>query len=433
MHFSTFYLLIDCGWWPELLLPLLLLSWFLGWLLRGGGRKYKDRIESLETDLRKSTAKNTGLDKEISGLRFDYDKMSTENKDLRNNLADSNGQINQWRSKFTSLEAEKSEWESTRLLNSGHNAGPSQDDLDRLQSQLNDSNNNLAEAKRKFENLNNDLVVKNREIADLKNKYSSFESKLSVAEDKLTATEKALAECEAKNSRNISTSGFVSDTPKDSSSNLDTGSDKVITPMYKSEAPAEKKGMGAYFESSNLQIIEGVGPKIEGILKAAGYNTLEDIANSDIKDLQKVLDNAGPRYRIHNPQRWSDQAKFAANDQWDRLIQYQKDIDGGDGGHSKAEKLYFRAIGFAASKPTDLKVVEGIGPKIEGLLKAAGINSWSELAGSPVSKIQEILSAAGDRYRLADPKTWPKQAELAAAGKWTELKEYQDFLNGGKE
>lgn len=428
MHFSAFFLLIDCGWWPELLLPLLFLSWFLGWLLRGGSRKYKNRIEDLELSLRKSTAKSTGLEKEVSGLRFDYDKLGGENKDLRNNLANSNDQINTWRTKYSSLESEKSDWESSNLLSAGNvaNQGPSQEEFDRLQAQLSEARRSLAEAERKLISRENDGSQQSNELAELKRKYTSLESDLGVSKDKLSATEKALADCESRSKQSF-VSPPVTEAPKDSNIS------NIAPIVSQKEAAPQQKGMGAYFESTNLQIIEGVGPKIEGLLKTAGYHNWSDIAGSDISDLQKVLDNAGPRYRIHNPKKWADQAGFAANGEWEKLIQYQKDIDGGDGGHSKAEKLYFKAIGFAASKPSDLKVVEGVGPKIESLLKAAGINNWSELAGTSVSKIQEVLSAAGDRYRLADPKTWPKQAELAAAGKWAELKEYQDFLNGGKE
>ena len=431
MHLSAFYLMIDCGWWPELLLPLLLLSWFLGWLLRGGSRKYKDRIEALELDLRKSTAKNTNFEKEVSGLRFDYDKLTGENKDLRNNLANTNNEINDWRGRYASLESEKSDWEKNSLLASGANDGPSQDDLSALQSQLDAAKGNLAKAERRVNDLENDNRAKANELADLKSKFGNLESQYSVSQDKLAATEKALDECEASKS-SMQTKNLVSETPPPPPPPSNTENSNIITPLS-GGTPAPKTGMGVHFDSGNLQIIEGVGPKIEGLLKAAGYNSWGDIANSDIADLQKVLDNAGPRYRIHNPQKWADQARFAANGQWPQLVKYQKDIDGGVGGHSKAEKLYLKAIGLAGSSPTDLKVVEGIGPKIESLLKDAGINNWSALAASPVSRIQEILSAAGDRYRLADPKTWPKQAELATAGKWTELKEYQDFLNGGKE
>lgn len=81
----------------------------------------------------------------------------------------------------------------------------------------------------------------------------------------------------------------------------------------------------------------------------------------------------------------------------------------------------------------DLKIVEGIGPKIAQLLNDAGINTWAELAATEVSKIKEVLAAAGSRYATHDPTTWPKQAELAAAGEMDKLKTWQDELDGGKE
>ncbi len=82
-------------------------------------------------------------------------------------------------------------------------------------------------------------------------------------------------------------------------------------------------------------------------------------------------------------------------------------------------------------KPTDLKIVEGIGPKIEKLLQKAGINNWEQLAQTSVDRLKEILSDAGDRYRMHDPSTWSKQATMAQLGKWQELKDYQDELKGG--
>ena len=85
-----------------------------------------------------------------------------------------------------------------------------------------------------------------------------------------------------------------------------------------------------------------------------------------------------------------------------------------------------------ASKADDLKKIEGIGPKIEGLLKDAGIKTFQELADSDVSKIKEILEAAGSRYKSHDPTTWPQQAQLAASGDWEKLKTLQDELDGGK-
>lgn len=80
----------------------------------------------------------------------------------------------------------------------------------------------------------------------------------------------------------------------------------------------------------------------------------------------------------------------------------------------------------------DLKIVEGIGPKIEELLHNAGIKTYAQLANSSVESISAILQAAGPRYQMHNPGTWGQQAGLANNGQWTELKILQDDLNKGK-
>lgn len=99
---------------------------------------------------------------------------------------------------------------------------------------------------------------------------------------------------------------------------------------------------------------------------------------------------------------------------------------------AKATPVAAAAKPKAATKPDDLKKIEGIGPKIAELLVNAGIPTFSDLASASTDKIREILDAAGSRYRIANPTTWPQQAQLAAEGKWDELKVLQDKLDGGK-
>ncbi|MDP1817166.1 MAG: hypothetical protein Q8K92_22110 [Leadbetterella sp.] len=85
-----------------------------------------------------------------------------------------------------------------------------------------------------------------------------------------------------------------------------------------------------------------------------------------------------------------------------------------------------------ANKKDDLKIVEGIGPKIEELCNNAGIYTFADLAATPAARIKEILDAAGSRFQMHDPTTWPEQSALARDGKWDELKKWQDELNKGK-
>jgi large subunit ribosomal protein L20 len=92
------------------------------------------------------------------------------------------------------------------------------------------------------------------------------------------------------------------------------------------------------------------------------------------------------------------------------------------------------ALGGAApaGKADDLKIIEGIGPKIAELFVAAGIDTFAKLAVADVAKLREILEAAGSRYASHDPSTWPQQAKLAAEGKMDALKALQDELQGGR-
>jgi predicted flap endonuclease-1-like 5' DNA nuclease len=84
-------------------------------------------------------------------------------------------------------------------------------------------------------------------------------------------------------------------------------------------------------------------------------------------------------------------------------------------------------------KQDDLKIIEGIGPKIEELYHAAGIKTWKALSETSTEKSKVILDEAGDRFAIHNPTTWAKQALLAYVGKWQELKDWQNSLNGGKE
>ena len=80
----------------------------------------------------------------------------------------------------------------------------------------------------------------------------------------------------------------------------------------------------------------------------------------------------------------------------------------------------------------DLKVIEGIGPKIEELCHGIGIRTWYDLAGTEVSLLRTMLTDAGARYKMHDPTAWPQQAELLANGRWQEFVDFTAALTAGK-
>ncbi|WP_405294847.1 hypothetical protein [Algibacter sp. Ld11] len=83
-------------------------------------------------------------------------------------------------------------------------------------------------------------------------------------------------------------------------------------------------------------------------------------------------------------------------------------------------------------KENDLTVVEGIGPKIQGLFHDHDVKTWKALSECSLDKCQAVLDSGGERYKIHKPGTWPKQAQLAYEGKWKELLKWQDELDGGK-
>ena len=79
----------------------------------------------------------------------------------------------------------------------------------------------------------------------------------------------------------------------------------------------------------------------------------------------------------------------------------------------------------------DLELIEGVGPKVAGLLVDAGISTFSSLAAADAAKLQAVLTAAGSKFNMVKPETWPEQAALAAAGDWAAFDKLTEELVGG--
>ncbi|MCL4114252.1 UNVERIFIED_CONTAM: hypothetical protein GTU68_038129 [Idotea baltica] len=97
---------------------------------------------------------------------------------------------------------------------------------------------------------------------------------------------------------------------------------------------------------------------------------------------------------------------------------------------SKASEKTVTAKPASTAKANDLQLVEGIGPKIAETLSKSGVTTFVQLAKMDRKAIKAILDTV-PTLRSKEPKTWPQQAQLAADGKWDELKVLQDKLMGG--
>ena len=188
----------------------------------------------------------------------------------------------------------------------------------------------------------------------------------------------------------------------------------------------------------DLTKIEGIGPKIQEVLNDSGIYTYKSLSKSDSASIKASLDEAGPQFRMHDPETWPQQALLASQSEWDELASYQDKII--DDRANKARQAINPSNSSNVTSMTqnkanidDLKRIEGIGPKINELLNNAGIYTFEQLSKQSRDYIKELLNAAGPQFRMHEPESWPHQAKLAANGEWDDLEKYQDFLQGGRE
>ena len=85
------------------------------------------------------------------------------------------------------------------------------------------------------------------------------------------------------------------------------------------------------------------------------------------------------------------------------------------------------------AKADDLKKIEGVGPKAMEAMVNAGLDTFAKVAKAKPEAIEAILAEASSRLAHLVANTWPQQAKLAADGKWDELKDLQDKLDGGRK
>lgn len=82
-----------------------------------------------------------------------------------------------------------------------------------------------------------------------------------------------------------------------------------------------------------------------------------------------------------------------------------------------------KVFGYAIRR-NDLKIVDGVDPKIEKILHEVGIQTWADLESVDLNYLSNLLKEAG--YPQADPRSWAFESSLARQEKWSELKSFQE-------
>lgn len=208
-----------------------------------------------------------------------------------------------------------------------------------------------------------------------------------------------------------------------SSSNLNKSKKKSNKQSIEQDNLANKE------TPDDLKKLKGIEPKIETLLNDNGIYSFKQLYKHDRNSLKSMLKKAGSNYQEYEPKTWPHQAGMAAREEWTELKTYQGYVENNNTSlipkHNDTNTTH--------SKKDDLKVIEGIGPKIESVLNNANIMTYIDLKKSNRETLKSLLTNAGPQYRMHEPETWPLQAEMANNKEWDKLEKYQNLLIGGRK
>ena len=138
--------------------------------------------------------------------------------------------------------------------------------------------------------------------------------------------------------------------------------------------------------ADDLVQISGIGPKMASLLQVAGISTFADLAATSVEDLQGILAQAGPRYRVTDPSTWPAQAQALMDAPAPQL--------------PLSTTTCSRSMALAPRWPTCCMLRAS--PR-----SATGLDQCRAAPGDP---------RRGDaRLRMIDPSTWPAQAQALLA------------------
>lgn len=422
------------------ILAFLLVAFLLGlWV---GRLTRRGRIRRLEAELEEKKKELAELRAEIDPLREELDLKKADLKKISFDKEELEAKVQRLESDKARLYREVSaineELEESKTLNQEQ-----RDNLALLQTELEElrqKNDTLSRSAEK-----DDDAVDN--MAQMQSVYNATRVRLEALEEKLNR----LDEENQMLKKEVGALKVEPATPLARSVAAPPPEEEEEEPSLEKSFTREKSVMGRKIfldeeqPKDDLTRIAVIGPFLQDQLNQIGIYTYKQISEFDEATIEEVTKAIGYFPGRIEKDDWVGQAKqlYEASleaepenttpDEANDPVAY-----GAETQQSETNPDTDLAVGGAHLPPADsrledLKIIEGIGPKIESLLKDAGMADLSALSEADPEEIRRILLAASDRYQIHDPSTWPAQARLAVNGNWELLEEYQDQLKGGRE
>jgi len=117
----------------------------------------------------------------------------------------------------------------------------------------------------------------------------------------------------------------ASATPQPSADGNGTGGDEPAT----SAPGAASNVLGKSVDVDDLTVIEGIGPQIAELCHGIGIRTWAELSVTEVSLLRTMLNDAGQRFKAHDPSTWPQQAGLLASGEWAEFKAFSDDFVGG--------------------------------------------------------------------------------------------------------
>lgn len=256
-----------------------LVGWLIEWLIDLFFWRRRSRaLQQVNADLQAQLAQSEQENQALQVLVKHSQEQEHELVSCRANLQARESELSGFRA---NLQAKENELASCRA------------DLQARENELQTTAGQLAQAIRDGDTLREQLASQEQQV-------QAYEDKLQIQESNLASQATELA------SR---------------ATELNIATAKVATAQV--AAPVVP------IEPDDLEKIEGIGPKIQNLLNHYGIVTFKQLADILPERLREILEKGGRHFKLADPTAWPQQARLAANEDWEGLQKLQSELVGG--------------------------------------------------------------------------------------------------------
>lgn len=178
-----------------------------------------------------------------------------------------------------------------------------------LMKKVEDLNEQARDQKANLERLNSELSQR-KEVIDTLN------AKVQEKDDSIDVLKEKVADLEKQNRDGLTRAEVAETRVRELESFLTEKEQEVATLSARANAMQD-----------DLSFLDGIGPKVSAILRFAGITSFSRLASTDMERIREILEAENPNLlRLTDPSTWPEQARMAADGDWEALSALQNDL-----------------------------------------------------------------------------------------------------------